>query len=61
MRWLGWMIPALAAAAAVIMGPGSVAAAATYPDSVSGFEYAATSIQGRFADAALGRRVNYCR
>ena len=54
MRWLGWMIPALAAVAAVIMGPGSVAAAATYPDSVSGYEYAATSTQGRFAGAAAG-------
>ena len=54
MRWLGWMIPALAAVAAVIMGPGSVAAAATYPDSVSGYEYAATSTQGRFAGAAPG-------
>jgi len=48
------MIPALAALAAVIMGPGSVAAAATYPDSVSGYEYAATSTQGRFAGAAPG-------
>jgi hypothetical protein len=54
MRWLGWMIPALAALAAVIMGPGSVAAAATYPDSISGYEYAATSTQGRFAGAAPG-------
>jgi hypothetical protein len=54
MRWLGWMIPALAALAAVIVGPGSVAAAATYPDSVSGYEYAATSTQGRFAGAAPG-------
>ena len=36
------------------MGPGSVAAAATYSDSVSGFEYAATSTQGRFAGAAPG-------
>ena len=54
MRWLGWMIPALAAVAAVIMGPGSVAAAATYPDSVRGYEYAATSTQGRFAGAAAG-------
>lgn len=54
MRWLGWMIPALAALAAVIMGPGSVAAAATYPDSVSGYEYATTSTQGRFAGAAAG-------
>lgn len=54
MRWLGWMIPALAALAAVITGPGSVAAAATYPDSVSGYEYAATSTQGRFAGAAPG-------
>jgi hypothetical protein len=54
MRWLGWMIPALAALAAVIMGPGSVATAATYPDSVSGYEYAATPTQGRFAGAAPG-------
>ena len=54
MRWLGWMLPALAAGAAVIMGPGSVAAAATYPDSVTGYEYAATSTQGRFAGAAPG-------
>ena len=54
MRWLGWMIPALAALAAVITGPGSVATAATYPDSVSGYEYAATSTQGRFAGAAPG-------
>jgi hypothetical protein len=54
MRWLGWMIPALAALAAVIMGPGPVATAATYPDSVSGYEYAATSTQGRFAGAAPG-------
>jgi hypothetical protein len=54
MRWLGWMFPVLAAAAAVIMGPGSAAAAATYTDSISGYEYAATSTQGSFAGTASG-------
>jgi hypothetical protein len=54
MRWLGWMIPALAAVAAVIMGPGSGGGAANHPDPVSEYEYAATSTQGRFAGAAPG-------
>jgi hypothetical protein len=54
MRWLGWMVPVLAAAAAVVMGPGSAAAAATYADSISGHEYAATSTRGSFAGIAPG-------
>lgn len=53
-RWLRWIVPALATATAVIMGPGSAAAAATYPYSISGYEYAATSTEGRFAGTASG-------
>jgi hypothetical protein len=54
MRWFGWMFPLLAAAAAVIIGPGSAVAATTYSDTISGYEYAATSTQGSFAGTASG-------
>lgn len=54
MRWLGWMFPVLAAAAALVISPASAIAATTYSDSVSGYEYAATSTQGSFAGAASG-------
>jgi hypothetical protein len=54
MRWLGWMFPILAAAAALFISPASAIAATTYSDSISGYEYAATSTQGRFAGIASG-------
>jgi hypothetical protein len=54
MRWLGWMFPTLAAAAALFISPASAIAATTYPDSISGYEYAATSTQGHFAGIASG-------
>jgi hypothetical protein len=54
MRWRGWMFPVVAAAAALLISPVSARATTTYPDSVSGYEYAATSTQGRFAGIASG-------
>ncbi len=54
MRWLGWMFPILAAAAALVISPASVMAATTYSDSISGYEYAATSTHGSFAGMASG-------
>ena len=54
MRWLGWMVPVLAAAAALLISPASAIAATTSSDSISGIEYAATSAQGRFAGIASG-------
>jgi hypothetical protein len=54
MRWHGWMIPVLAAAAALLTGPAAAIAATTSTDSISGLEYTATSAQGRFAGIASG-------
>ncbi len=54
MRWLGWMFPLVAAAAALFISPASAIAATTYSDSISGYEYAATSTQGRFVGIASG-------
>jgi hypothetical protein len=54
MRWHGWMIPILAAAAVLLTGPAAAIAATTSSDSISGLEYAATSAQGRFAGIASG-------
>ena len=53
MRWHGWMVPVVAAAALVI-SPAAAIAAPTSSDSVSGLEYAATSTQGRFVGIASG-------
>jgi hypothetical protein len=58
MRWLSWIVPACAATAVLIgpgpIGPSSAAASATYSDSVSGYEIAATSTLGTFAGTASG-------
>ncbi len=54
MRWVGWMLPILAAATALFIGPASAIAATTYSDSISGYEYTATSTQGRFVGIASG-------
>ena len=54
MRWHRWMVPVLAAAAALCTGPAAAMAATTSSDSISGLEYAATSAQGRFAGIASG-------
>ena len=54
MRWLGWMFPILAAATALFISPASAIAATTYSDSISGYEYAATSTQGHFVGIASG-------
>jgi hypothetical protein len=54
MRWHGWMVPVLAASAALSTGPAAAMAATTSTDSISGLEYAATSAQGRFAGIASG-------
>lgn len=54
MRWLGSMFPVLAAAAALFISPASAIAATTSSDSISGYEYAATSTQGHFAGIASG-------
>jgi hypothetical protein len=53
MRWLGWMVPVVAAAA-LFISPAAAVAAATSSDSISGLEYAATSTQGRVAGIASG-------
>lgn len=53
MRWLGWMVP-IVAAAALFISPAAAIAATTSADSISGLEYAATSAQGRFAGIASG-------
>src|ERR1700761_8108723 len=52
MRWRGWMVPVVAAAA--LFASPAAAIAATSSDSVSGLEYAATSAQGRFVGIASG-------
>jgi len=52
MRWRGWMVPVVAAAA--LFASPAAAIAATSSDSVSGLEYAATSTQGRFVGIASG-------
>jgi hypothetical protein len=44
----------LAAAAALFISPASALAATTSSDSISGYEYAATSTQGRFVGIASG-------
>jgi len=54
MRWFGWMFLILAAAAALFISSGSAIAATTYSDSISGYEYAATSTQGQFIGIASG-------
>jgi len=54
MRWLGWMVPLVAAVAALGIGPASAIAATTSSDSISGLEYAATPAQGRFVGIASG-------
>jgi hypothetical protein len=48
------MFPILAAAAALFISPASAIAATTYSDSISGYEYAATSTQGHFVGIASG-------
>ena len=53
MRWRGWTVPVVAAAALVI-SPAAAIAAPAPSDSVSGLEYAATSAQGRFVGIASG-------
>ena len=54
MRWLRWMFPILAAATALFISPASAIAATTYSDSISGYEYAATSAEGHFVGIASG-------
>ena len=54
MRWLGWTFPVLAAASALFISPASAIAATTSSGSISGYEYAATSAQGRFVGIASG-------
>jgi hypothetical protein len=53
MRWHGWMVPILAAAA-LFISPTAAKAATASSDSISGLEYAATSAQGRFVGIASG-------
>jgi hypothetical protein len=48
-----WII-LLAAALTLLMAPATAAAAQTYSDTVSGYEYAFTSTDGRFAGTASG-------
>ena len=57
MRWRGWTVPVVAAAALVISPAAAMAAPAAPPaasDSVSGLEYAAATTQGRFVGLASG-------
>ena len=53
MRWRGWMVP-IVAAAALFISPAAAIAASASTDSVSGLEYVATSAQGRFVGIASG-------
>ena len=53
MRWRGWMVP-IVAAAALFISPAAAIAASASSDSVSGLEYVATSAQGRFVGIASG-------
>ena len=53
MRWLGWTVP-IVAAAALFISPAAAIAASASSDSVSGLEYVATSAQGRFVGIASG-------
>jgi len=48
-----WII-LLAAALALLVAPATAAAAQTYSDTISGYEYAFTSTDGRFAGTASG-------
>ena len=48
------MCPVLAAAAALFISPASAIAATSFSDSISGYEYTATTVQGRFAGLASG-------
>ena len=59
MRWLRLILPVLATAAAFVLAPISATAATTYSDSISGYEYAATSTQGSFAGTASGDLPGY--
>jgi hypothetical protein len=47
-------IPVVVLATLALWAPGSVAAAQTYSDTTSGFEYFATSTDGKFAGTAAG-------
>jgi len=53
MRWRGWLVPIMTAAA-LFISPAAAVAAPAFSDSVSGLEYAATSAQGRFVGIASG-------
>jgi hypothetical protein len=53
MRWRGWTVP-IVAAAALFISPAAAIAATTSSDPISGLEYAATSTQGRFVGIASG-------
>lgn len=59
MRGFRWVLPVLAATATLAIGPGLASAATTYTDSVTGYEYAATSTQGSFAGTASGDLPGY--
>jgi len=53
MRWRGWTVP-IVAAAALVISPAAAMAAPAASDSVSGLEYAAATTQGRFVGLASG-------
>jgi hypothetical protein len=59
MRGLRWILTILAATATPVIGSGLASAATTYTDSISGYEYAATSSQGSFAGTASGNLPGY--
>src|SRR5262245_12903241 len=53
MRWRGGQVAGMAGGA-LLTCPAAAIAAPTFPDSVSGLEYAATPAQGRFVGVASG-------
>ena len=53
------MLVVLAATALAFVGTAPSAAAATYTDTISGYEYYATSTEGRFAGSASGALPGY--
>jgi hypothetical protein len=54
MAWSRLMLSAMCGTAVALATPEVAAAATTYSDSVYGFEYSATSTQGKFAGTAYG-------
>jgi hypothetical protein len=54
MKLFRWIASALFVLALIVLSPAAASAATTYTDSASGYEYSATSTEGRFAGQATG-------